>query len=97
MKKKIPTHDPQTGELNPYYEELTGKPNPLFCDKIRARNNSYTNKEIEKMPNQKWHQIISFIKSGIRIVWYIFIPFDLVIAAIILVISEIIGIFEELV
>ncbi len=26
---KIPTHDPSTGELNPYYEELTGEPNPL--------------------------------------------------------------------
>jgi hypothetical protein len=26
---KIPTHNPQTGELNPYYEELTGEPNPL--------------------------------------------------------------------
>ena len=29
MKKNIPTHDPQTGELNPYYEELTGEKNPL--------------------------------------------------------------------
>lgn len=28
-KRKIPTHDPQTGELNPYYEELTGEKNPL--------------------------------------------------------------------
>ena len=28
MKHKIPTHDPQTGELNPYYEELTGEKNP---------------------------------------------------------------------
>ena len=28
-KFEIPTHDPQTGELNPYYEELTGKKNPL--------------------------------------------------------------------
>ena len=27
---KIPTHDPQTGELNPYYEELTGERNPLL-------------------------------------------------------------------
>jgi hypothetical protein len=27
---KIPTHDPQTGELNPYYKELTGKRNPLL-------------------------------------------------------------------
>lgn len=25
----IPTHDPYTGELNPYYEELTGEKNPL--------------------------------------------------------------------
>jgi len=24
-KYEIPTHDPQTGEVNPYYEELTGK------------------------------------------------------------------------
>ena len=23
-KHKIPTHDPYTGEPNPYYEELTG-------------------------------------------------------------------------
>lgn len=29
MKKDIPTHDPQTGDLNPYYEELTGDTNPL--------------------------------------------------------------------
>ena len=29
---KIPTHDPQTGELNPYYEELTGEKNPLSPD-----------------------------------------------------------------
>jgi len=24
----IPTHDPQTGEQNPYYEELTGHKHP---------------------------------------------------------------------
>lgn len=29
MSKEIPTHDPYTGELNPYYEELTGQINPL--------------------------------------------------------------------
>lgn len=28
--RSIPTHDPQTGELNPYYEELTGEKNPLL-------------------------------------------------------------------
>tara|TARA_R110001592_G_scaffold62238_1_gene190318 strand:- start:522 stop:800 length:279 start_codon:yes stop_codon:yes gene_type:complete len=30
--KSIPTHDPYTGELNPLYEELTGKKNPLSID-----------------------------------------------------------------
>lgn len=32
--KNIPTHDPQTGDLNPYYEELTGKKNPMIMDKL---------------------------------------------------------------
>ena len=31
MKQVIPTHDPQTGELNPFYQELTGQSNPLSC------------------------------------------------------------------
>lgn len=49
------------------------------------------------MPNQKWHQIVSFIKSGVRIFGYILIPIDLSYAAIVLVVSEIVGILEELV
>jgi len=127
MKHKIPTHDPQTGELNPYYEELTGEKNPqmgedrekkynplLFCkeyklkkdlDDIKYVSKNIMNgliippsdKDIDKMPNQKWHQIVSFIKSGVRIVGYILIPYDLVIAASVLVFSEVIGIIEELV
>jgi len=54
-------------------------------------------KNLEKMPNQKWHQIVSFIKSGVRIVAYVLLPFDLVIGAGVLVLSELIGIWEELV
>lgn len=99
MKKmyEIPTHDPQTGELNPQYEELTGKKNPLI-PKVIAMDDLYDKgKNLEKMPNQKWHQIISFIKSGIRIIGYILIPFDLIVAASVLVFSEVIGIIEELV
>jgi hypothetical protein len=30
--RSIPTHDPYTGDLNPYYEELTGEKNPLSKD-----------------------------------------------------------------
>ena len=94
IKFKIPTHDPYTGELNPHYEDITGEPNPLEYNLIP---NSTNDKDLDKMPNQKWHQIVSFIKSGIRIIGYVLIPFDLVIAASVLVVSEIIGIVEELV
>tara|TARA_R110000803_G_scaffold2472_3_gene8409 strand:+ start:902 stop:1084 length:183 start_codon:yes stop_codon:yes gene_type:complete len=53
--------------------------------------------DLEKLPDPKLHQIVSFIKSGVRILGYIAIPFNLTLAAIILVISELIGIIEELV
>ena len=48
-------------------------------------------------PDARKHQIISFVKSGIRILGYIFIPFDLGAAVTLLVVSEAVGIFEELV
>ena len=48
-------------------------------------------------PDARMHQIISFIKSGVRIIGYLILPFDIVIAMAILVLSEIIGITEELV
>ena len=54
-------------------------------------------KNIDQMPDQKWHRRISFLKSGIRIVGYIFIPFNLIAATVVLVISEVVGIIEELV
>ena len=102
----VPTHDPQTGELNPYFEELTGKKNPLtgqiekkyripFCKEYFITKEQ--DKDLDKMPNQKWHQIVSFIKSGVRIIGYCFIPFNLVVATILLVFSEVIGIVEEMV
>ena len=50
-----------------------------------------------KHPDPKLHQLISFIKSGIRIAGYICIPFSMIAAVILLVISEVIGIVEELV
>ena len=48
-------------------------------------------------PDAKKHQIISFIKSGIRILGYALIPFSLLWATIILILSEVVGILEELV
>jgi len=50
-----------------------------------------------KIPDPKLHQLISFIKSGVRILGYLFIPFNLAWATALLVLSEVIGIIEELV
>ena len=48
-KFDIPTHDSQTGELNPYYEKLTGEKNPL-TDQIEKINPplTFTKSEIIK-------------------------------------------------
>tara|TARA_B100002019_G_C21188107_1_gene557332 strand:+ start:389 stop:661 length:273 start_codon:yes stop_codon:yes gene_type:complete len=72
----------------------------------KSRNDEYTynrrsninppNKSVN-YPDAKKHQIVSFIKSGIRIIGYIFIPFNLVVSAILLILSEVVGIIEELV
>ena len=48
-------------------------------------------------PDAKKHQFVSFIKSGIRIFGYILLPFSVLAGASVLVVSEVIGIIEELV
>lgn len=53
--------------------------------------------KIMKHPDPKKHQRISFIKSAVRIAGYVFIPFSLPLAAAVLILSEFIGILEELV
>lgn len=66
----------------------------------RNVSQDYTVKPIQldkNYPDAKKHQIVSFIKSGIRILGYVLIPFDLLWAAGVLVVSEVIGIIEELV
>jgi|TARA_B100001093_G_scaffold420817_1_gene412857 hypothetical protein len=54
-------------------------------------------KDLDYMPNQKWHQIISFVKSGIRLAGYGLLLYSVPIAVGVLIFSEIIGIIEELV
>ena len=63
----------------------------------RGRNLPPKVKNIDQMPDQKWHRIISFVKSGIRIVGYLAIPFNIAAAVSLLVVSEVVGIIEELV
>ena len=40
-KKKIPKYDPQTGELNPYYEQLMGEKNPMAIKPIKILVDDY--------------------------------------------------------
>ena len=62
----------------------------------RAGNNTLPPRIINH-PDARRHQIVSFIKSGIRIIGYGFIPFNLMTATILLILSEVVGIGEELV
>lgn len=48
-------------------------------------------------PDPKKHQLVSFAKSAVRILGYFIILFNLPLAAVILILSEGIGILEELV
>jgi hypothetical protein len=50
-----------------------------------------------KHPDPKKHQQISFIKSAVRILGYAFLFWDVEVAALTLIASEAIGIWEELV
>lgn len=75
--------------------------NPDLYTKIKNSDWMYSDTKVKTtknyMPNQKWHRYVSFIKSGVRILGYGLIPFNLVIATIVLIFSEVIGIVEELV
>jgi hypothetical protein len=53
--------------------------------------------QLENIPNAEKHQLVSFVKSGVRILGYGFLLINLPIAVILLIFSEAIGIYEELV
>ena len=54
-------------------------------------------KNLDKLPDPRLHQIVSFIKSGVRLLCYAFMPFNPFVAMGVLLVSELIGIYEELV
>ena len=79
------------------FKQNTGEYNKIGKMKEKQDIMLKRNEELKDMPNQYWHRIISFVKSGVRLIGYAFIPFDLMVATMILIISEVIGIVEELV
>jgi len=70
-------------------------------EKTSIKNVKYNSKKQEykkqEWPDARKHQIISFVKSGVRILGYALIPFNLGWAVTFLILSEGIGIIEELV
>jgi hypothetical protein len=78
----------KTNYKQPKFDPQTGEINPYMID-LELKTN--------KQPDPRKHQLVSFIKSGIRISGYICLPFDLTTACLILVFSELVGILEELV
>ena len=63
----------------------------------KAKAQAKLKKALMKYPDAKKHQIISFMKSGIRVFGYILLTVDITTAVIVLALSEGLGIFEELV
>jgi len=89
-------------------EELKEVEKELYdVESRKIRNDEYTlNRQSEvttpqqpvNYPDAKMHQIISFVKSGIRIGGYLLLAADqLVACAFVLILSEMVGIYEELV
>ncbi len=70
---------------------------PKTTKKQRVQLNEGLPSKKQELPDAKKHQQISFIKSGIRLLGYGALWYSLDIAVILLILSEIIGIGEELV
>ncbi len=62
-----------------------------------TRTGGLQNDNKQELPDARKHQLISFVKSGIRIIGYMFIPFNISVAVTLLIVSEAVGIVEELV
>ena len=69
--------------------------NPELHYKVKARNSKLKTK-IE-YPDAKKHQLVSFLKSAVRITGYGALLYGIGLGVFILIISELIGIVEELV
>jgi hypothetical protein len=63
----------------------------------RVQLNEGLSSKKQELPDARLHQIISFIKSGIRLLGYGALWFSLDIAVILLILSEVVGVKEELV
>ena len=73
------------------------KENSLYKDTEYKKEKGFIEIDGHKIPDPKLHQQVSFIKSGIRILGYAALWWSIDIAATLLILSEVVGIGEELV
>lgn len=76
-------------------------------DSRKMRNENYLEDRVSdhtspkqpvNYPDARMHKIVSFVKSGVRIAGYLLLTVDqLVLCAFVLILSEMIGIYEEVV
>jgi len=63
-KNEIPMYDPQTGNINPYYKELTGKDNPMDILKSRIE---YQDKKYEVKEYLRQNRFLIKFTEGLNV------------------------------
>jgi len=82
---------------NDKYKNLTNNMEKRTTWKYPDTQINIPKKDEDYMPNQYKHRLVSFIKSGVRILGFGAFWWSLDIAVILLILAEIIGVAEELV
>lgn len=70
----------------------------VSVEEAKDRGKEFDVSDLDHMPNQRMHKIVSFIKSGLRLVACIFGMTEMfVVGFALLFMAEVVGIYEEMV
>ena len=70
----------------------------VSVEEAKNRGKKFDESDLAHMPNQRMHKIVSFIKSGLRLVACIFGMTEMfVVGFALLFMAEVVGIYEEMV
>ena len=70
----------------------------VSVEEAKNRGKKFDANDLEHMPDQRMHKIVSFIKSGLRLVACIFGMTEMfVVGFALLFMAEVVGIYEEMV
>lgn len=70
----------------------------VSVEEAKNRGKEFDVNDLDHMPNQRMHKIVSFIKSGLRLIACIFGMTEMfVVGFALLFMAEVVGIYEEMV